>query len=154
MAIVASKLQLYFGNYRNLPQTSEILSPKYSNKILRRQEADSQSAKDNLIFVVQCVLIFWRIRIFNKLPLHDNVRNIIKHQSIRRLAIASSAAGFLIIAFNIFGIFICTTKRTSGLLMPMPKAMVATIMTFSLVKKRFDFAGDLWSSCQRDKHKI
>jgi hypothetical protein len=60
------------------------------------------------------------------------------HPGMRWLAVAAGSSGLLVVALDVFGhVQGVPTKRTSGLSMPMPKAMVATITKPSSRKKRF-----------------
>jgi hypothetical protein len=54
-----------------------------------------------------------------------------QHHRDRRIAVATRASGFLVIAFDRFGSAAWATKRTSGLSMPMPNATVATMIMSS-----------------------
>ena len=63
------------------------------------------------------------------LPQQQDVLQAVGHPGVGRQAIAAGAAGFLVIGLSrLLGRSRWATKRTLGLSMPMPKAMVATMI--------------------------
>ena len=67
---------------------------------------------------------------------HADVVEPVEHQRFGRQAVASGAADLLIIGLDAAGQVEVADKAMSGLSMPMPKAMVATMTTaFSLMNR-------------------